>query len=293
MQISKFGVDLGTLYTKTSDGDIFPSGVSTSNIQLASKKLIVDGKTYRMELSPQDSDYDVNVDKTRNRNIYLCYVYALTKNIQESTNVTYESVITILPYSQWENDETVNRFKKLLDLKKGINVNVNGHDITLAVNNLSVVPEGFAAYELLPKTIINGQPTLITDIGSRTMHQLYFNNHEFVDGYTEPLGVLPVLQRLSGRIQTLTGKCIPPEVVYQADLPKEIARELNTMLHNEFIPIYRKMRTRWDFDIIKHFVFIGGGSLLFENVIYEYFSDKALVPSNAQTITAKALKELI
>jgi len=299
--IQNFGVDLGTLCIKTSRGDIFPSGISDKFVNLAINTLEVDGKKYRMGLHPQDSFYDVNIDKSRNQNLRLCYLYALVKDLPESvSSVTYDTVLTVLPFTQWENDETVQRYKKTLDCSKGIVVTINGRKIKLTVNNIVVTPEGFAAYESLG---LDGKPTLMFDIGSRTMHVLRFNNDEFIEGYTEPYGILSTLQKLSNLIQKLCGVCIPAEDVprilfddYTLKVDegvKNVAESVIDILDSAFYLMYTKVKTRFSsFDTIEHFVFIGGGSLGFEPSIRRYFKEP-IIPVNAQTITAESLTKLV
>lgn len=290
--IGIYGVDLGTLFVKTSQGDTFSSGVSKELTAIGGNILKVGNETYRMGMPAAYSNYDVNLNKTLNSNIRACYIYALAKFAQD--NAVFEEVRTALPFSQWVNEETVEGFKKLLNLSEGIKVELNGKAINITVNKLRIGPEGYTAYEKLNHKVISSERTLIVDIGSRTVQALLFDDDQLIDGNTENIGVLQTLQRMSEVIQTKAGIYIAPE-----DIPKSlysntkkgrIYEMTEAALQKDFDVILKKLETRWNFASlsIKHFIFIGGGSLLLKNVI-EKKVPGVIIPEDAQTIAAKGM----
>jgi hypothetical protein len=72
------GIDLGTTYTKTHTGLVFPSGISET-VCLSNNILEIDGKKYTMELLNDKSEYEINMNKGLNKNTRLNFIYALFK----------------------------------------------------------------------------------------------------------------------------------------------------------------------------------------------------------------------
>lgn len=82
------GIDMGTTYTKTHTGLIFPSGNSDKFFELSSNVMTVCNKIYAMELLNEKSEYGINVNKGLNLNTKLNYLYAIHK-IANKTDIFY------------------------------------------------------------------------------------------------------------------------------------------------------------------------------------------------------------
>ncbi|MDD4778975.1 MAG: hypothetical protein PHT02_00030 [Tissierellia bacterium] len=139
------GIDLGTTYSKLHTGEIFASGISEKVYDMANNVMTIDGKKYTMELFSENASYDMNSNKVLNRNIKLNFLYSLHKLATNNMGI-YKDVLVNLPAKQWENESSVNMYKKLLQFDNSVLVDVNGELKELYVDSIGVVPEDFPSY---------------------------------------------------------------------------------------------------------------------------------------------------
>jgi hypothetical protein len=289
------GIDLGTTFTKTHTGEIFPSGISEDVYNMANKVMVVDGIKYTMELFNEKAEYEINVNKTLNKNARLNFLYAMYK-ISPYENGVYKGVIVGLPASQWKNDNNINAFKKLLDLTDSIDIEVNGISKTIFVENLEIVPEGSTAYYALDYKKFNGRKVLILDWGGLTLNSILFQNDEIIDLYTDEFGSLKIYKDIAGEINSILGTNIKLEDMHDVilngfpikekiDLVKEIIERITI---NYCKQIYKNLKLKWDVETIPYISLIGGSSLSLGKYLCKYIPH-IVIEKDAQILAAKGM----
>ena len=289
------GIDLGTTFVKTHTGLIFPSGISEDIYNMANNVMTVEGKRYTMELFNEKAEYEINVNKTLNKNARLNFLYAMHK-LSPDENGVFKGVIVGLPASQWKNDDNVNAFKKSLNLSDSIDVEVNGVNKTIFAEEIEIVPEGSTAYYALDYSRFGGRKTLIIDWGGLTLNSILFQNDEIIDVYTDEFGSLKIYKDISGEINSRLGTNVKLEDMHdiilngfpiKEHLPmvKDIIKEITTTYCKQ---IYKNLKLKWDVDTIPHVSMIGGSSISLGQYLCKYIPH-AGIEENAQTLAAKGM----
>lgn len=292
------GIDLGTTFIKTHNGIVFPSGIS-DKICLSPNILKIDGKQYAMELFNSKAQYDININKVLNQNIKINYIYALGK-LATSNKEIFENVSVALPCSQWKNEETVKKFKQLLDLSIPQTIKINNEEITLQVEKLNVLPEGAAAYYALDYSKFNGQKRLLLDFGGLTLNEIEFQDDEIIDLHTDEFGVLKLFKDMSEVINSKTGYSIEIEDMFNI-LTEGLYIKGKSIPVDDYVRdialdycknIYRNLTLKWNIDTIPFVSLVGAGSI----TIYKYlkeFIPHAILENNAQSLTAIGMNKII
>ncbi len=292
------GIDLGTTFVKTHTGLIFPSGISEDVYNLANNVLSVEGKKYTMELFNEKAEYEINVNKTLNKNARLNFLYAMHKLSSEEDSV-FKGVIVGLPASQWKNDDNVNAFKKSLNLSDSIDVEVNGVSKTIFAEEIEIVPEGSTAYYALDYKRFNGRKTLIIDWGGLTLNSILFQNDEIIDVYTDEFGSLKIYKDISGEINSRFGTNVKLEDMHdiilngfpikeQIENVKDIIKEIATTYCKQ---IYKNLKLKWDVDTIPYISMVGGSSISLGQYLCKYIPH-AVIEEDARILAAKGMGEI-
>jgi len=291
------GIDLGTTYTKTHSGLIFPSGIS-ENICMSNNIMRFEGKQYTMGLLNDKADYEININKALNKNTKLNFVYALFHEAR-TIEYTFDNVIVGLPASQWKNTKTVNLFKEYLKIPELTLVNVNGLDKKIQAENLEIVPEGSTAYFAINYPEFNGRKVLVVDVGGITVNSIEFEDDSPIDMFTDEFGVLKVYKDMAERITTETGyNCtyedmfdiitnglsIKGQIIDIEEIIKPIALE-----HCK--KIYKNLKLKWSIDTIPYVILVGAGAITLAKYI-QYYIPNAQLQDNAQMLAAIGMGEM-
>jgi hypothetical protein len=289
------GIDLGTTYIKTHTGLIFPSGISEDVYNMANNVMTIDGKKYTMELFNENAEYEINVNKTLNKNARLNFLYAMHKISNDSEGV-YKGVIVGLPASQWKNDNNVNTFKKILNLSDPIDIEVNGMSKTIFAEEIEIVPEGSTAYYAIDYKNFNGRKVLILDWGGLTLNSILFQNDEIIDVYTDEFGSLKIYKNISGEINSQIGTNIKLEDMHDVilngfpikdkiQLVKEITQEIVMSYCKQ---VYKNLKLKWDVETIANIIMIGGSSITLGQYLCKYIP-QGIIENDAQILAAKGM----
>ncbi|HWP50127.1 MAG TPA: ParM/StbA family protein [Clostridia bacterium] len=154
------GIDLGYTYTKTSDGDIFPSMCTQSKPILGGKQITFDEQTYFMG----EGIGTVDVNKIDSDVTKACLMYALGK-LPANDSV---KLVTGLPIGQYQTQETA--FKKMILDNRYKTVVVDECRRTIYIDDVKIYPQGAGA---LYSQNIPGDAILV-DIGGRTVDIAFF-----------------------------------------------------------------------------------------------------------------------
>ncbi|HHX70866.1 MAG TPA: hypothetical protein GX708_22795 [Gallicola sp.] len=292
--MSNVGIDLGTTFTKTSINLIFPSGIS-NQICMSNNILQVNDKQYAMELFNDKATYDTNINKSLNQNIKLNYIYALGKSTTGFEGY-YENVIVGLPPSQWNNENTVEKFKELLQVEDNLQIQINGKPVKLYVECLSIVPEDVPAYYAINYQQFAKQKVLLLGLGSLTLNQILFQNDEVIDMHTDELGVLKVFKDLAQEITSKTGYNVKMEDIHSIlqygffikGKQQDINNIITPIINKHCEIIYRNLKLKWSIDTIPFVLLLGGGGIALHNYICKYIPHIILL-ENAQTISVMGM----
>lgn len=270
------GIDLGTRFTKTNNEIIFPSGNSQKISNMANNVMTIHNEKYSMGLFNEKASYDINVNKTLNKNIKLNFLYALYLNSDEDL-VMYKTVVVGLPASQC-TEENTNEFKKILTTEDTIDIDVNGVRKTIYVDNIEIVPEGSTAYYAIDYEKFNKRKVLILDWGGLTLNQHLFYDDELIDSNTDEFGSLKIYQDMAGRINSEFGTNIKLEELHDIlinglqykgkNIP--IRETIKDIALNYCENIYKKLKLKWDVDTIQYIPLVGGTSIIMINYLREY-----------------------
>jgi hypothetical protein len=270
------GIDLGTRFTKTNTEIIFPSGISSKINNMANNILTINNERYSMGVFNEKSSYDINVNKTLNKNAKLNYLYALYLNSDDDL-VMYKTVVVGLPASQCTSKNT-DELKQLLATDDALDIDVNGIKKTILVDNVEIVPEGSTAYYAINYEKFSKKKVLILDWGGLTLNQHLFYDDELIDSNTDEFGSLKIYQDMASKINSEYGTNIKLEEIHEIlinglqykgtvipvrDTIKDIA-----LSHCE--NIYKKLKLKWDVDTLQFIPLVGGTSIVMIDYLREY-----------------------
>jgi hypothetical protein len=270
------GIDLGTRFTKTNTEIIFPSGIATRINNMANNIMTINNERYSMGVFNEKATYDVNVNKTLNQNSKLNFLYALYSNTDEDL-VMYKTVVVGLPASQCTPKNT-EEFKNLLTTDDMIDIDVNGIKKTIYVENVEIVPEGSTAYYAIDYDKYCKSKVLVLDWGGLTLNQHLFFDDELIDSNTDEFGSLKIYQDMASKINSEYGTNVKLEELHEI-LINGLQYKGKTILVRETIKnialsycenIYKKLRLKWDVDIIKYVPLVGGTSIVMIDYLREY-----------------------
>jgi hypothetical protein len=299
MYYENVGLDLGTTYSKDSQGNIYPSGISEI-IYPNCNTIVVDGKKYSME---QKTGIDININKGLNKNTRINFLYSLAK-ISNYEDTCFNNVFVSLPAIAWKNESTVESFKKYLfpydDYET--TVNYNGIDINIQIDNINILPEGFSAYYSsdMDYKKFDGRKVLIIDYGGLTVNEILFENDDFVDCHTDEMGILKTYQKMAQSITTEFGKNI--NYLDMFDILKNglflNGEKINIDTIIEPIALQaceelkRSLELRWNVSYIPYIQCIGASSIIMIKYLKHYIPQSELTP-NPQTIAVKGMIDMM
>lgn len=248
-------VDLGNYNVKTSEGVIFSSKFTTTNLNFDEDNEFIiefEGTKYYMERGTFDKEFN-----KKDKNYIPLLLAAVYKSIKVSTN-TIDLVLGV-PASQIASKE---EFIKELE-GKTFYYNANGKEKSIYFRRVAVVKEGFSAFYTLSREE-REQRSLIIDIGSRTINASSFINKKCEKSVTIPIGVLNLYEIIKERennkgsnlkveeIEDLIGTHFIGDVSQEKnDFLKQVLNELKLNFNTKLYNVY----------------FCGGGTVVLEKNI--------------------------
>jgi hypothetical protein len=294
-------IDLGTTRIKDHLGNCYASGISERVYDMANYVMTLEGKKYTMELFHEKAIYDVNSNKALNTNARLNYLYALHKITNGDMGI-YKDVVVPLPAKQYENEESVAMYKKLLTLDNSIMVDVNGNTKEIYVDSVGIVPEDFPAYytEEINTERFGNAKTLLIGIGGFNSNQYLIKNGDIIKSDSDEQGCLQLFSDIASIINSKYNSNISLEEVYST-LTKglfykgeyidilPIAKEPIMEYCKKF---YNKLKLKFSVDTVPFVPCVGGGSIFLTEYLREYIPHLELI-KNAQNVAAKGMRYML
>lgn len=194
------GIDLGYTYTKTSNGDIFPSACTQARPLLGGKELLMDENIYYIG----DGVGTVDVNKVNCTLTKACLMYALS--LFPVTDGF--KVVTGLPIGQYQTQES--QLKSMILANRYKTIVAEGVKRTIIIDDVKIYPQGAGA---LYAQNIPGD-AIIVDIGGRTVDIAYFglsgNRRKLENSCTLYDGMLVLYLAVIGQVNARFDLTLPP-----------------------------------------------------------------------------------
>jgi hypothetical protein len=299
MYYENVGLDLGTTYSKDSQGNVYPSGISEI-IYPNCSTIVVDGKKYSME---QITGIDININKGLNKNTRINFLYSLAQ-LSNYEETFFNNVFVGLPPIAWKNESIVEEFKKYLFPYENYetNVNYNGVDINIQVDNINILPEGSSAYYSKDMNFkrFEGRKVLILDWGGLTVNEILFENDNFIDCHTDEMGILKTYQKMAQRITTEYGKninyldmfSILRYGLYLDGEKIDIKSIIEPIALQTCEELKRSLELRWGVSSISFVPCVGASSITMINYLKHYIPQAELT-LNPQIIAVKGMIDMV
>ncbi|MDF2892533.1 MAG: ParM/StbA family protein [Clostridia bacterium] len=153
------GVDLGYGYTKTSEGIVFPSKISTHETILGEgNMLILDNKAYIVG----EGNVEVDLNRINKELTRVCLLEALSK----SSNQNDFQVVAGLPLGLFNSQK--DQMKQMLLNNRYVEFEVNKQKRAIGITKAEVFPQCLGAHYSLD-TIDDTEDRIYIDIGGRTV----------------------------------------------------------------------------------------------------------------------------
>lgn len=294
-------IDLGTTRIKDHLGNCYASGISEKIYDMANYVMTIDNKKYTMELWNENANYDINSNKALNRNVKLNFLYALHKITSDEMGI-YRDVVVGLPAKQYDNEESVAMYKKLLSFEDPILVDVNGLRRELYVDNVGIVPEDFPAYytEEVNHKRFNGERVLMIGIGGFNSNQYLIENDEIIKSDSNEMGCLRLFSDIQSIVNSKYNSDIKLEEVYKVltkGLPYkgeyiDIRPFVKEVIMDYCKKFYNNLKLKFSVDTIPYVIAVGGGSIVLSQYLCEYIPHIELI-NNAQNVSAKGMQNML
>lgn len=153
------GVDAGYYATKTSEGIIFPSRISTQDsIYGESTKVKIDGKSYLVG----EGNIEVELNKVNKELTRVCILSALAM----SSSMMEFQVVTGLPIGLFKTQKE--QLKEMLLQNRFVEIEYKGQKRPIMITNVEIFPQCLGAFYAYPYTELE-HDYIIIDFGGRTV----------------------------------------------------------------------------------------------------------------------------
>lgn len=282
------GVDQGYYATKTSEGIVFPSRITTQeNIIGENCSMVYEGKKYFVG----EGEVEVDLNKINKELTKICIIYSLAKSSE-----TFEfDIVTGLPIGLFTKQK--DELKNMLLSSKANLIEIGKKKRSIIINNVEVFPQGAGS---LYSTNIDGDVILI-DIGGRTIDICLF---EVVNGRrkvtkhsTKFEATLPLYSKI---VHLVNNKL---EISLRLDDGEKILRDgieiygqkqdlsfLKSTIEEHIEPLFQELTLNYPIKTTK-IALAGGGAYLYKNIFSKRIPNTSIIP-NPQLANAIGFKRI-
>jgi len=287
------GVDQGYSHTKTSEGTIFPSRISTEEYMIGeSTEVKVEGKPYIVG----EGNIEVEINKV---NKDLTRVCILTSLAQSGEYAEYQ-VVTGLPIGLYKGQKE--QLKEMLLNNKRVEMEYNKQRRVISITRAEVFPQAAGIFYVLDRREYEDfNSVVITDIGGRSVDFALFeklNSKWKLTKYSTVMeGTLTLYSKIINLINSrfeLSLKVEDGETVLRKGLQiygeKQDLSFTMQIVADHIEAIHRELFLNYPIKTSKH-VLGGGGAYLFKNVITRKIPGTIIAP-NSQFANAIGFKKV-
>lgn len=282
------GVDAGYYATKTSEGVLFLSRISTKeNIISENNVVTLDNKQYTVG----EGEMTFELNKINHEITKVCILYALARSSED----TDFDIVTGLPIGLYSKQKE--ELKMMLSNHRIITLEMNKRRRTIIINNVEIFPQGAGA--LYSSNIDND--VVLVDIGGRTVDICLFemiNNKRKLLKYSTILeGTLSlyskVINSINNKYETNL-RIEDGEKIFKSGLEiygqKQDLSFLRSIIEEHVELIFKELILNYPIKTTK-VVLSGGGSYLLKNFIEKRIPNVFILP-NAQFANAIGFKKV-
>jgi len=184
------GVDLGNYATKTSEGVIFPSRISTGHKELNKNDTKVDYNDKKYTVG--NGRLELGVQRLNSTLYDLCFLTAIAKSYPSELNINV-NIIVGLPPLQYEST-LKNELEERLSQLKTQKIIIGGKTITITINKSGIFSESAIVFGE-PEKYRKGK-TLVIDLGGGSADISQFKGLELVNNTTTKFGMLSLYESM-------------------------------------------------------------------------------------------------
>ncbi|SHJ03857.1 ParM/StbA family protein [Lutispora thermophila] len=287
------GVDQGYSHTKTSEGSIFPSKISTESYMIGeSTEVKIDGKSYLVG----EGNIEVELNKVNKELTRVCILTALA---QSGEHQEYQ-VVTGLPIGLYKTQR--GQLKEMLLSNRRVELEYNRQKRILSITKAEVFPQAAGVFYMIDRREYEDYNTVvITDIGGRSVDFALFeqiNKKWKLTRYSTIMeGTLTLYSKIINLINSryeLALKVEDGETILRKGLQiygeKQDLSFIKAIIADHIEAIYRELYLKYPIKTSKHII-AGGGAYLFKDIIERKIPRTVLVP-NAQFANAIGFKKV-
>lgn len=190
----KIGVDYGSVSLKLSTGIIIESKLSRRDLMKKKKYIMINNQ--KMYYGTGEYDYSTNI-KHKQNNFLPVLLAGLCESSTKENQFDICLGVPVVHFDKYRAD-----LKELLENTKH-EVDFNGVNRLIAINNVKVIPEGVGVYFNLNDELIHkfkNQDILLIDFGGITVDVLLINNGEILNNTSIFTGVHDLYNRVKQHI---------------------------------------------------------------------------------------------
>jgi hypothetical protein len=287
------GVDQGYVNTKDSEGNIFPSRISTEGYMIGeSTQVKIDGKTYLVG----EGNIEVELNKVNKELTRVCILTALA---QSSDQVEYQ-VVGGLPIGLYKTQKE--QLKEMLLSNRRVEMEYNRQRRVISITRAEVFPQAAGIFYTLDRREYEEyNSVVITDIGGRSIDFALFeriNGKWKLTRYSTIMeGTLTLYSKVINLVNPrfeLSLKVEDGETVLRKGLhiygEKQDLSFLKQLIADHVEAIYRELFLSYPIQTSKH-VLGGGGAHLFKDIVSRKIPGTIIAP-NSQFANAIGFKRV-
>lgn len=244
-------IDLGNYNIKTSEDFMFISTFTEGEVlnPQGEEVLVFEDRTYMMEKGSFDNEYNKS-KKNYKPNLLYAISISIHEDIKEIDLVLGVPVDNIGITKQFQDELQGKEFKWAL----------NGIERCIKINRVATVGEGISAFYTLNK-LKRLSPTILVDIGGRTVNVIIFEKGKLKDKFTIPQGMIDLYDVIAAK-ENSVGNRYRAEQIYDL-IERGIIKDTDEQEKLFIKQIMNEINRRVDIDLY-NLVFSGGGSVALE-----------------------------
>jgi len=255
------GIDKGTTFTKTSEGQIIRSTIRENDHDILIDNKLLVGLSGRKYIVGERGNYSSDLMKAEHENTKVL-IYTMIALSKDKKYIDTDLVVG-LPIGLYARQKE--NMKKLID--KHLDISINGIEKHIEIGRIEVFPEGAGAYYTQEE-----KDCLIIDIGGLSIDTALFDNGKLTKYSTYSMGIMKLYNKIANRVNSqfdlsLTEWDVPNILkkglyIYGQKMPIDV----ESLIKAHTLEIIERLKLEYDIKLLNVLI-TGGGAILLE----EYF----------------------